>query len=164
MNGSRMLSIGLVFGIWFASEPAVRGQEKTPREKKPADLAREVAAAREKGLDWLTKNQAEDGSWGKSYTLGITSTWAATSKIQLVANASYKQRKLDDAFNTGGTGAVTAKDRTTRAGLGIRWQPLRAFDIGCDINYEQRKVDSSSTLTTPYKATVGGCSAQFALR
>src|SRR5262249_25027170 len=31
------------------------------------------AAAREKGLDWLTKNQAADGSWGKSYTVGITS-------------------------------------------------------------------------------------------
>ena len=73
MNGSRMLSIGLVLGIWFTSEPVARGQEKKTDEKKPEHLATEVAAAREKGLDWLTKNQAADGSWGKSYTIGITS-------------------------------------------------------------------------------------------
>src|SRR5215468_5474441 len=52
---------------------SAHGQEKKSEEKKPADLAKEVAAAREKGLDWLTKNQAADGSWGKSYTMGITS-------------------------------------------------------------------------------------------
>src|SRR5215471_16220981 len=73
MNGPRMLSIGLALGIWFAPEPAARGQGKKPDAKRPEDLARAVAAAREKGLDWLTKNQAADGSWGKSYTLGITS-------------------------------------------------------------------------------------------
>jgi hypothetical protein len=68
-----MLSIGLVLGIWFAFEPLARGQEKKPDDKKPETLAREVAAAREKGLDWLTQNQAADGSWGKSYTIGVTS-------------------------------------------------------------------------------------------
>src|SRR5438445_7611446 len=73
MNGSRMLGIGLVLGIWFASVPVARGRETKPDQKKPENLAREVAAAREKGLDWLTKNQAADGSWGKSYTVGITS-------------------------------------------------------------------------------------------
>ena len=73
MNVSRMLRIGLVLGMWFAAEPVARGQEKKPGEKKSENLAREVAAAREKGLDWLTKNQAADGSWGKSYTMGITS-------------------------------------------------------------------------------------------
>jgi hypothetical protein len=73
VNGSRLLTIGLVLGIWFASQPVARGQEKKPDEKKSANLAKEVAAAREKGLDWLTKNQAADGSWGKSYTVGITS-------------------------------------------------------------------------------------------
>jgi hypothetical protein len=73
MNGSRMLRIGWVLGIWFASELVAQSQEKKPDEKKPENLAKEVAAAREKGLDWLTKNQAADGSWGKSYTIGITS-------------------------------------------------------------------------------------------
>ncbi len=32
-----------------------------------------VAAARDRGLDWLTKNQAADGSWGKGHTLAVTS-------------------------------------------------------------------------------------------
>jgi hypothetical protein len=68
-----MLSIGFVLGIWFASQPVAPGQEKKADEKKGQNLAREVTAAREKGLDWLTKNQAADGSWGKSYTIGITS-------------------------------------------------------------------------------------------
>lgn len=73
MNGPRMLSIGLVLGLWFAPEPVARGQDKKPDAKKSEELTKEVAAAREKGLDWLTKNQEADGSWGKSYTLGITS-------------------------------------------------------------------------------------------
>jgi hypothetical protein len=74
MNAFRMLSISLVLGVWLASEPVAPGQEKRPDGlKKPENLAKEVAAAREKGLDWLTKNQAADGSWGKSYTIGITS-------------------------------------------------------------------------------------------
>src|SRR5438105_3157044 len=73
MNIVRMLSMGLVLGIWFASAPVAHGQEKKADEKKPQNLAKEVAAAREKGLDWLTNNQAADGSWGKSYTIGVTS-------------------------------------------------------------------------------------------
>jgi prenyltransferase beta subunit len=34
--------------------------------------ANAVAAARTKGLDWLTKNQAADGSWGKTYSIATT--------------------------------------------------------------------------------------------
>jgi hypothetical protein len=37
------------------------------------DLAKAVAAARAKGLDWLTKNQAADGSWGKTHSIAVTS-------------------------------------------------------------------------------------------
>jgi hypothetical protein len=65
--------MGLALGIWCASGPIALGQEKKDDQKKRETLARDVAAAREKGLDWLTKNQAADGSWGKSYTVGITS-------------------------------------------------------------------------------------------
>src|SRR5262245_42159839 len=68
----RLLVIGLVFATWLASAPLVRGQDKKPADKKPEDLAKAVAAAREKGLDWLTKNQAADGSWTKPYTVGVT--------------------------------------------------------------------------------------------
>ena len=39
----------------------------------PKELAKKVAAAREKGLDWLTKNQAANGSWGKDHSIAVTS-------------------------------------------------------------------------------------------
>src|SRR5262249_46889675 len=39
----------------------------------PEDQAKAVMAARDRGLDWLTKNQAQDGSWGKTYTFAVTS-------------------------------------------------------------------------------------------
>src|SRR5262249_9101709 len=44
-----------------------------PAKDKADDLAKAVAASREKGLAWLTKNQAADGSWGKTYTFAVTS-------------------------------------------------------------------------------------------
>jgi hypothetical protein len=44
-----------------------------PPKSGPEDLARAVAAAREKGLDWLTANQGADGSWGKTYSVAVTS-------------------------------------------------------------------------------------------
>jgi hypothetical protein len=72
MNISRLLSIALVLGILFAFGSAARVQEKQNDAKKPVDLAKDVAAAREKGLDWLVTHQADDGSWGKSYTVGVT--------------------------------------------------------------------------------------------
>jgi hypothetical protein len=37
------------------------------------DQAKARHAARDKGLEWLTKNQAKDGSWGKQYTIAVTS-------------------------------------------------------------------------------------------
>src|SRR5262245_38771758 len=40
---------------------------------QPADVAQTNRAARDKGLAWLTKNQAKDGSWGKQYTIAVTS-------------------------------------------------------------------------------------------
>src|SRR5262249_53757896 len=36
-------------------------------------LAKKVQAAREKGLDWLIKNQAANGSWGKNHSIAVTS-------------------------------------------------------------------------------------------
>src|SRR6476661_1539225 len=37
------------------------------------ERAKALAATRDKGLDWLTKNQSADGSWGKTYTFAVTS-------------------------------------------------------------------------------------------
>ena len=61
------LGLLLVCGRAAAEAPGA-----APKDK-PDDLAKAVAAAREKGLDWLTKNQSADGSWGKMYTVAVTS-------------------------------------------------------------------------------------------
>jgi hypothetical protein len=50
---------------------AVRGGEQP--KNKPDERAKAVAAAGARGLDWLTKNQAADGSWGKTYSVAVTS-------------------------------------------------------------------------------------------
>ncbi len=38
----------------------------------PLEKDKAAAAACAKGLDWLTKNQAKDGSWGRTYTVAVT--------------------------------------------------------------------------------------------
>src|SRR5262245_16669275 len=44
----------------------------TAAEPDKAKTDEKLAAARDKGLDWLTKNQAASGSWGKTYTNAVT--------------------------------------------------------------------------------------------
>lgn len=48
-----------------ADEPAADNQ--------PDEALKALAADRDKGLDWLNESQAPDGSWGKSYTIAVTS-------------------------------------------------------------------------------------------
>jgi hypothetical protein len=50
----------------------VGAADRPPKPKDPGVPA-EVAAAREKGLEWLTKNQAADGSWASTYSIAVTS-------------------------------------------------------------------------------------------
>ncbi|MBI3410350.1 MAG: terpene cyclase/mutase family protein [Planctomycetes bacterium] len=67
MTRIALWSLGLTWaGFLLVGRTA--GQEKTP-----ADDAKAIRAARDKGLDWLAKNQANDGSWGKQYTIAVTS-------------------------------------------------------------------------------------------
>ncbi len=40
---------------------------------KPEGDAKTALAVRDKGLEWLAKNQAKDGSWGKQYSIAVTS-------------------------------------------------------------------------------------------
>src|SRR6516165_3570254 len=42
-------------------------------EKRAGPESKAIVAARNRGLDWLTKHQAADGSWGKGHTLAVTS-------------------------------------------------------------------------------------------
>jgi hypothetical protein len=51
---------------------AVPARDAAPKDTAD-DLVKSVRAAREKGLDWLAKHQAKDGSWGKKYTVAVTS-------------------------------------------------------------------------------------------
>jgi hypothetical protein len=44
----------------------------TAAHAQPPDKEK-LATARDRGLDWLTKNQAPDGSWGKQYSIAVTS-------------------------------------------------------------------------------------------
>jgi hypothetical protein len=60
MTRCSALSLGLLMACWLGTAPA-------------EDQSKAVAAAREKGLDWLTKNQAANGSWGQTYTIAVTS-------------------------------------------------------------------------------------------
>ncbi|HTU22848.1 MAG TPA: prenyltransferase/squalene oxidase repeat-containing protein [Gemmataceae bacterium] len=48
-------------------------QAAPPPNDKPKPASKGVRDARQKGLDWLTKNQAADGSWSKGYTLAVSS-------------------------------------------------------------------------------------------
>lgn len=61
----------LFLGLFLASGALARDKAASPA--KADDGAKANRAARDKGLDWLTKHQAKDGSWGKQYTIAVTS-------------------------------------------------------------------------------------------
>src|SRR5437773_7840622 len=63
--------MALVLGFLLAGWAAARGD--APPAAKPEEAVKAIRAARDKGLAWLTKNQAKDGSWGKTYTIAVTS-------------------------------------------------------------------------------------------
>ncbi len=60
--------MALVLGLLLAGSSA--GQDKGPPK---AEDSKAIRSARDKGLAWLTKHQAKDGSWGKQYTIAVTS-------------------------------------------------------------------------------------------
>jgi len=90
-----------------------------------------------------------------------TGRWAATSKISMTAVAQWSHRKL-------GLFAIDVaepEDRTTAFSLGIRYSPMRALDVGCDISTERRETNTRDFLVTrPYDATTAGCNLQFWFR
>jgi len=66
MKKTRAISVALCLCLLVSISPAK--DAKAPAAPKP-----DGAAAREKGLAWLTKNRAANGSWGKTYTVAVTS-------------------------------------------------------------------------------------------
>src|SRR5262245_37883480 len=57
--------------LWLTIPGASQDAKKDPPKDEPKKDP--APAARVKGLEWLTKNQAKDGSWGKTYTIAVTS-------------------------------------------------------------------------------------------
>ena len=120
-----------VLALFLASWAAA--QDKPP--VKPEDAMKARHAARDKGLEWLTKNQAKDGSWGKQYTLAVTSfaclgylsaseepftgdngkalVKASGTAGQKVAVHSYGASGVKDAVRAGASASHTA-GRTAR--------------------------------------------------
>jgi hypothetical protein len=63
-----MVGAGLLLTVGVAG----RAADRPPKPKDPG-VPPEVVAARAKGLDWLTKNQAADGSWPSTHSIAVTS-------------------------------------------------------------------------------------------
>jgi hypothetical protein len=62
---------GLCVVCWSLAGPARGGEGEKDR---PPPIPPAVVAAREKGLDWLTKHQSADGSWSsKGHSIAVTS-------------------------------------------------------------------------------------------
>ncbi len=125
------------------------------------DLSRDTSIGRS-GLETSLISAAEssDATLTQGGTLRVT--WNATAKIRVVPRVGYVYRKLDNAFLSTSADPATGNDKTTVASLALRYQPISALDIGCDYSHEKRKTEGG--LSTPYKAGVVGCSAEFAFR
>lgn len=137
--------------------------QPTGKTTLDVDLSRDNSVGRTGFNSSLINAEASDARLSQSVTLAVT--WAATAKIQVVPRVSYVRRNLDSGFSTavGGT-SVQATDRTGIVGLGLRYQPTRSVELACDASREQRTVDGSIALGSPYAVTTAGCSVQFALR
>jgi prenyltransferase beta subunit len=59
-----------IFAVLLVSADA---RARTNADEAATDNAKAVAAAREKGLDWLTKHQEPNGAWSKGYSIAVTS-------------------------------------------------------------------------------------------
>jgi hypothetical protein len=97
-------------------------------------------------------------------TASFALTWLATAKVSFIPRVSYAHRKLDDSFTTGGTGSATGSDTTVIGGLTMNYTPFDALQLICSVTQERRRVGGETTVSTPYKATIAGCNAEFAIR
>jgi len=63
----------IVLGLLLVGWLSLVAPRDTGAPGAPAEEGKAIRAARDKGLAWLTKNQTKDGSWGKQYTIAVTS-------------------------------------------------------------------------------------------
>jgi hypothetical protein len=81
-------AVSLFLGISFAI-----GQEKSTDKRKlqDKDTEKTLKEAIEKGLDYLVKGQAKDGSWGDTFTIAITS-------IACLAILAHDEKPFDSKY------------------------------------------------------------------
>jgi hypothetical protein len=65
-------AFGLTVWLVLAGPPVGHAADR-PGTGEAKQAAQAVAAARAKGLDWLTRHQEADGSWSKGYSIAVTS-------------------------------------------------------------------------------------------
>ena len=89
--------------------------------------------------------------------------YEATDKVTLGLSGSFAKRHLTTSSqpDSGASVGESGTERSGRVALAVRYAPTRNALIGCDVGYERRSTDS--TLSSPYRATTGGCAAQFAI-
>ena len=63
--------MALFLGLLLTS--TATAQDNKEPEAKHKETLRQARAARDRGLTYLSQNQAKDGSWGKQYTVAVTS-------------------------------------------------------------------------------------------
>jgi len=68
-----MIRVWTAIAALFVGIPAVAWGQAAAQPAAQGAGSAELLAARRKGLEWLSKNQAPDGSWGKQYTVAVTS-------------------------------------------------------------------------------------------
>lgn len=87
--------------------------------------------------------------------------WAATAKINVIGSAQWSKRSFTEQVV-----GTSLEDRTTAFSLGLRYSPLRALDMGCDLGHQTREVtgETTSALTRPYDSMTAGCKLEFWFR
>ncbi|MFI4928830.1 MAG: hypothetical protein ACHP83_01230 [Burkholderiales bacterium] len=90
--------------------------------------------------------------------------YEATAKVSFGLIGSFAKRNLTTSSQLDSGATVAGEsgiERSGRVALAVRYAPTRNALIGCDVGYERRSTDSA--LSSPYRATTGGCAAQFAI-
>ena len=111
MNWRTMLVLTLCLAVSSVRVFADEAAEKLAAEEH----TKQRTIARDKGVDWLIKHQAADGSWGKTYTAAVTSfaclsllsasdePFAGPSAQSLVKGLKYlSSQQADGMFNAQG--------------------------------------------------------------
>lgn len=99
-----------------------------------------------------------------STSLQARLAYELSAKLQADASLRRAHRTLENTVS-GPLGAPVisrGNDDTTRYALGLRWQPTRGSQLGCDIARERRSADGG--LSLPQQANTWGCQAQLMLQ